>query len=164
MHQSVRELLLHTGARYRLHCPAYCLMPDHAHFLWMGIAASSDQLLASRFFRKHWNLLLARAGAKLQPQAHDRVLRDDEREPGSFEDTVLYIRRNPERDGLVSSWEDWTHAGAAVPGFPVMPVSPASEFWRVFWKIHHLEIRRCHAEGSQTEAACDDTDECPPPL
>jgi len=33
MHHAIRELLLHTLARHDLHCAAYCLMPDHAHFL-----------------------------------------------------------------------------------------------------------------------------------
>ena len=47
MHRQVRELLLHTSSRYFLHCAGYCLMPDHAHFLWMGLWDGSDQLLVS---------------------------------------------------------------------------------------------------------------------
>src|SRR5688572_30819764 len=101
MHHTFRELLLHAGSRYLMHCPAYCLMPDHAHLLWMGISPDSDQLLATRFLRRHWNALLQLRGHRLQSQGHDRVLRHDECGPDSFEDTVLYIRHNPQRGGLV---------------------------------------------------------------
>jgi putative transposase len=41
MHSRVRELLLHAMARHHLHCAAYCLMPDHAHFLWMGFGPAA---------------------------------------------------------------------------------------------------------------------------
>ena len=155
MHAAFREFLLHTGCRYQLHCPAYCLMPDHAHVLWMGVDVKADQLLATRFFRRHWNGLLEPYGVKLQPQPHDRVLRDDERAPGSFEDTVLYIRKNPERAGLVVDWKDWRYGGAMVPGYPDLPLCPASEFWGKFWKIHHREVRRCHrSEGDGESGKC----------
>ena len=57
-HAALRELLLHTCLRYHLACPIYCIMPDHAHFLWVGLDATSDQRLASAWFRRHWNRLL----------------------------------------------------------------------------------------------------------
>ena len=144
MHPHFRELLLHAGARYLLHCPAYCLMPDHAHVLWMGISPESDQLLATRFLRRQWNALLKPSGCQLQPQAHDRVLRKEECQPGSFEDTVLYLRRNPERAGIVAAWQDWPQGGAIVPGYPDLPVYPADEFWQRFWKVHNREVKRHH--------------------
>ncbi|MCW1925232.1 hypothetical protein OKA05_21915 [Luteolibacter arcticus] len=144
MHQFFRELLLHAGARYHLHCPAYCLMPDHAHVLWMGIAPHSDQLLAMRFFRRHWNSRLKPPQFKLQPQSHDRVLRQPECQQDSFEDTVLYIRQNPERAGLVKSWQDWCYGGTIVPRYPDVPIFPAAEFWGRFWKLHQGEVRRYH--------------------
>jgi REP element-mobilizing transposase RayT len=36
-----RELLTHTAFRYAVTCPIYCLMPDHMHLLWVGIADQS---------------------------------------------------------------------------------------------------------------------------
>jgi putative transposase len=71
MHGRVRELLVHAAVRHGLVCPAYCLMPDHAHFLWMGTAATSDQRQAAVFFRRYWNRELRPRGVSLQKQAHD---------------------------------------------------------------------------------------------
>jgi REP element-mobilizing transposase RayT len=144
MLHSFRELLLHTGARYHLHCPAFCLMPDHVHLLWMGYSPDSDQKLAARFLRKHWNARLVSRGFSLQSQAHDRVMRRHECESDAFEETVLYIRRNPERARLVPQWQDWPFGGAILPGYPDVPIAPAKEFWGIFWKIHHLEVRKHH--------------------
>jgi REP element-mobilizing transposase RayT len=149
VHSRIRELLLHTTSRYQLHCPAYCLMPDHGHFLWMGLCAESDQLRACRFFRRHWNQLLAPYGTKLQPQAYDHVLRDDERHPDAFADTVLYIFHNPQRAELVASWEEYSYLGAIIPGYPNLPHSPAIEFWPRFWKIHNRECSRLNEPPSE---------------
>jgi hypothetical protein len=33
IHAAFRELTLHAAAREGLLCPAYCLMPDHVHFV-----------------------------------------------------------------------------------------------------------------------------------
>src|SRR5271168_121384 len=68
-HCRFRELLLHTAVREGLLCPAYCLMPDHIHLLWMGLRQDSDQRNGMKFLREH-------LGARLQPhyfqhQAHD---------------------------------------------------------------------------------------------
>ena len=141
-HAGIRELLLHTTARYQLHCPAYCLMPDHGHFLWMGLNSDSDQLKAARFFRRQWNSLLSQFESKLQPQGYDHVLREEERHPEEFEDTVLYIFRNPQRAKLVDDWNDWPYLGAIVPGYPDLPYSPVIKFWPRFWKIHNRECSR----------------------
>ena len=142
MHHAVRELLLHTLTRHDLHCAAYCLMPDHAHFLWMGLGHGSDQLQAARLFRKHWNEELDTRGVRLQPQAYDHVLLESERKPTAFEDTVLYVFHNPVRAGLVAEWSDWPYLGAMAPGFPDLPVSPIGQFWPRFWKIHNRERTR----------------------
>lgn len=117
-------------------------MPDHLHLLWMGTAANADQKLAMRFLRRHWNAVLAPHGVSLQPQAYDRVLRRDEMSGHSFEDMVLYIRKNPERAGLIKAWQDWEFGGAMVPGYPELPVYPAADFWHRFWTLYHKEVRR----------------------
>lgn len=150
-HRDFRELLQHAQSRYHLHCPAYCLMPDHFHLLWMGLWEGSDQLKAARFLRRHLNRLLAVSGATLQPQGHDRVLRKPEQERDAFEDAVLYVFRNPERAGLVGEWRDWPFAGAMACGYPELPVWPTGEFFRRFWIVHHREIRRFDGEEMDGE-------------
>ena len=52
-HARFRELMLHAAARIQLLCPAYCLMPDHLHLVWMGLHQQSDQLNAMKFLRIH---------------------------------------------------------------------------------------------------------------
>src|SRR5690349_16533138 len=42
-HAHFRELLLHAAVREGLFCPAYVLMPDHMHLIWMGLRVNSDQ-------------------------------------------------------------------------------------------------------------------------
>jgi hypothetical protein len=82
--------LLHTSTRFHLACPAYVLMPDHMHLVWLGLRDDSDQLLAIEFFRHHLGPELSPAG--WQRQAHDHVLNDQKprqhrevhlRKPGS---------------------------------------------------------------------------------
>lgn len=117
-------------------------MPDHAHFLWMGLWEGSDQLKAARFFRRHWNAGLEKRGVRLQPQAYDHVLRENERRPDAFEDTVIYVFKNPERAGLVTAWQVWPYVGTMVPGYPDLPLHPPGQYWQRFWKIHNKERSR----------------------
>ncbi|MGB0745334.1 MAG: hypothetical protein ACPGSB_12485 [Opitutales bacterium] len=129
--RAVRELLFHALACYRLACPAYCLMPDHGHFLLVGLNARSDQLKATAWFRKEWNTLLA--PFRLQKQAHDHVLRVSDRERGAFANVAGYILRNPVRNGLVEDWKDWEFSGAVFPGYPKLDPRK-NYFCNNFWK------------------------------
>ena len=146
-HASLREILIHICARYHLICPSYCLMPDHAHFLWMGLSDSTDQQTAVKFFRRHWAMLLRRSGHALQKQPYDHVLDENERNPDAFEDTMIYIFNNPARAGFVEDWREWKHLGAIAAGYPDLdPRSGGLEDFREsFWKVHHKE--RARLEG-----------------
>lgn len=42
-HAAFREIMLHAAVREQLLCPVYTLMPDHARWVWMGVAEGSDQ-------------------------------------------------------------------------------------------------------------------------
>lgn len=132
-HAAVRELLLHTLARYRLACPAYCLMPDHGHFLWLGISPLADQRKAAAFLRRHWNLRLRDKGCELQMQGYDHVLREEERKRGAFADVATYIMENPVRAGLADDWRAYPHSGAVVVGRPDFDPR-AKDFWERFWR------------------------------
>lgn len=141
MHATLRELLLHTCARYQLVCPAYCLMPDHAHFLWMGVSVESHQLNALKFFRRVWNHELKKRDVELQRQAYDHVLLETERNPEAFEDTVLYIFKNPQRGKLIENYAEWPFSGAIALDYPALPFYPVNEFWSKFWKIHNRLVQ-----------------------
>lgn len=117
-------------------------MPDHAHFLWLGLDGECNQLNAAKFFRRHWNGLLEKRGVRLQLQSYDHVLDETERRPEAFEDTCLYIANNPQRGGLVSNWRDWEFSGSVVAGFPDLDPRDLTAFWSKFWKIHNLETKR----------------------
>src|SRR5208283_2456537 len=52
-HAAFREMMLHTAAREGLLCPAYCLMPDHLHLVWMGLRHHTDQRNGMKFLRAH---------------------------------------------------------------------------------------------------------------
>ena len=92
-HGRFRELMLHAAAREGLLCPAYVLMPDHIHLLWMGLRLESDQCNGMAILRTY--LEPALDSAKFQPQAHDRVLRSEQREHRSQREHQL---RQAERE------------------------------------------------------------------
>jgi REP element-mobilizing transposase RayT len=140
-HGRFRELLLHTAAREALFCPAYVLMPDHIHLLWMGVKLDSDQIDGMRFLRKHLQVEFTKRDSpgrlplQLQKQSHDNVLREEERKRGAFASVCFYILDNPVRAGLVANASEWTWNGAALPGYPdVHPLE--TDFWPLFWKLY----------------------------
>ena len=139
-HLHFRELLLHAAAREGLFCPAYVLMPDHAHLVWLGLRAGSDQRNAMKFFRQQLALKLAGRSPtgveyELQKQSHDSVLREKDRLRGAFQKTCFYVLDNPRRQGLVDHPRDWPYLGAVVPGYPSLrPL--AEDFWEQFWKLY----------------------------
>lgn len=141
-HLRFRELLLHAGARERLLCPIYCLMPDHIHLVWMGLRPTSDQRRAMTFLRTQARSLLF--PARFQPQAFDHVLRECERTHGAFARTVQYIAENPVRAGLVLVPSSWEFRGCMIPGYPTLCPLQAG-YWEVFWKIHAKCA--CHSEA-----------------
>jgi REP element-mobilizing transposase RayT len=132
-HARFRELMLHAAAREGLFCPVYCLMPDHLHLIWMGLRLDSDQKNGMSFLRTH--LKSALSPARFQPQAHDHVLRADERERNAFAKVCFYILANPVRSGLVERPEEWLFHGAVVPGYPALyPLQ--SDYWEKFWRLY----------------------------
>jgi putative transposase len=157
-HAEVRELLCHALSRYRLICPAYCLMPDHGHFLWLGVGPASDQKGAVSLFRRAWAQALEPTGHVLQRQAYDHVLRQEERQHGAFQTVAHYIFNNPIRAGLVEDWTKYPYLGAVVPGYPDMHPR-AADFWEKFWRIY---AKVCGERGENLTVSAT-TDESPLP-
>ena len=124
-HALFREWLLHAAPRESLFCPAYVLMPDHIHVVWLGLKLASDQRRAMRFLRKH----LAREWKQrsptgvefeLQKQPHDTVFSEQDRTRGALAKASFCVLDNPRRAGLVEHPRDWPHLGAMVPGYPFL--------------------------------------------
>ena len=132
-HARLREALCHALGRHAVVCPAYCLMPDHGHFLLCGHAGRSDQRSAVRLFRQTWNRLLAPA-YRLQRQGFDHVLREGQREHGAFQSAASYVIENPLRADLVPDWRNWPYSGCLVPGWPTLDPRDA-DYWPLFWSI-----------------------------
>jgi REP element-mobilizing transposase RayT len=132
-HFKFRELMLHAAAREGLYCPAYCLMPDHIHLIWLGMRRDTDQRNGMSFLRTHLEPLLS--PHKFQPQAYDHVLREEERKRGAFAAICFYILANPVRAELINETGTWPYCGAVVPGYPRL--HPLEEdFWPRFWKLY----------------------------
>jgi REP element-mobilizing transposase RayT len=132
-----RELLTHAAFRFAFTCPIYCLMPDHIHMVWIGIDDRTDQLKASKYFRRQLGDPLTKLGFELQHQPFDHVLRDDEKMETVFGNFVEYIARNPERKGLVPAdgFRDYKYTGCLIPGYPELNLWQA-DFWTRFWRTY----------------------------
>ena len=123
--------------RYGVTCPIYCCMPDHIHFLWIGILECTDQRAAVKYFRKQINPVLEKLGTGFQRQPYDHVLRDEERERGAFESVAEYIARNPERANLVrpDGYRDYKYTGCLIPGYPEL-IPWLDDYWDRFWRTY----------------------------
>ena len=137
-HAAFREMMLHTAAREGLFCPAYCLMPDHVHLVWMGLRRNSDQRNGIKFLRAQTGPFLK--PAKFQHQAHDHVLTTKERQRRAFSLACAdYVLLNPLKDELIKKPADWPYLGAVIPGYPrVNPFDP--DYWPWFWR-HYYAVR-----------------------
>jgi putative transposase len=131
-HARVREIMLHAAAREGLACPTYCLMPDHIHMVWMGLRRESDQKNAMKFLREHLGPVLR--PLSFQHQAHDHVMREEQRKRNVFAKICFYIMDNACQEELVKHPKEWAFCGAVVPGYPTL--HPLEEdFWPLFWKL-----------------------------
>lgn len=120
--------------RENLLCPAYCLMPDHLHLIWMGTRQDSNQLNAMTFFRVQLKPALGDSRT-WQHQPHDHILREEERRRNAFASFCFYAIANPVRAGLAKREQEWPYSGAVIPGYPA--VHPMNDgYWELFWKVY----------------------------
>jgi len=92
--------LIDCAAREQFALPAYCLMPDHAHFVATGRTAQSDlKRLVNRWKQSTGFDWKKRGGGALwQPGYWDRLARFDE----PVDDMIRYVIENPVRAKLVN--------------------------------------------------------------
>jgi len=123
--------LLHTECLSRnFSVPAYCLMPDHLHFLAEGLDPASDLLHLLKSFKiKSSRKYAARTAFTLwQRGFYEHVLR-----PGEHVESVAwYIWLNPVRKRMVSMAGDYPFSGSFT-GMK-MPPSWNAPDWRPPWK------------------------------
>jgi REP element-mobilizing transposase RayT len=136
-HAHFREIMLHAAAREGLFCPTYCLMPDHIHLIWMGMRRATEQKNGMKFLREH--LATHLRPHHFQHQAHDHVLKAEERKRGAFARVCFYILDNARREGLVAHPREWEFCGAVVPGYPALhPLE--DDFWPIFWRVYAVNL------------------------
>jgi REP element-mobilizing transposase RayT len=143
LYDKFREILANTAFRHALAVPIYCCMPDHIHMLVLGMHRDSDQLLATRYFRKHMNRIFEGLGYCLQREAYDHVLKDEERASTAFEEIAEYIARNPERAKLVNpdAFRTYPFTGCLIPAFPELHCWDR-DYWERCWRtIAYLRDR-----------------------
>jgi len=134
LHLQFREILLHACCRHHLLCPAYCLMPDHIHLVWIGLHPSSDQLNAMAFLRTHFSRAIA--PARFQHQAYDSVYRESNGNVDTVRRWIEYAVLNPVMDKQASQPEDWPWMGSMVPGIPrIHPLE--ARFWELFGRLRN---------------------------
>jgi len=132
-HESFRTHLGYVSTERKLICPAYCLMPDHLHLLWLGLAPGCDQTLAVRQLRRGLNDELK--PLKFQKQPYDHVLREAERQRGAFQATAFYILANTVRAGLTERMEGWPYSGGFIIGQPKVNAYD-TDYWELFWTCY----------------------------
>jgi len=89
---------------------AYCVMPDHVHFLTLGQAPNCNLLqLAKSFKQKTGFAYQQETGARpWQRNYYDHVLRAGEKS----NDVAAYIWMNPIRKGLCKNFEEFPFSGS----------------------------------------------------
>jgi putative transposase len=123
------EALRTEKLRHQFVVDAYCVMPDHLHFLAFGVAPTSDLLgLAKSFKQKTAYVYQHETGVRLwQKNYYDHVLRAGEKS----NDVAAYIWMNPVRKGLCKNFEDYPFSGSFTRPWKT---SPYSGTWTPPWK------------------------------
>jgi REP element-mobilizing transposase RayT len=94
--------------RHDMRVLAYCLMPDHAHFLLLGGPGTNPIDFMKRFKQLSGFGYKQATGRKLwQKGYYDHIVRFEE----GLEDVALYIFGNPVRAGLVDSFASYEFSG-----------------------------------------------------
>jgi putative transposase len=89
---------------------AYCLMPDHFHFLAEGLAPASDLLNLIKSFKIKTSRTYSRKTSQIlwQRKFYDHILRPRE----SPESVAWYIWMNPVRKGLCATAHTYPFSGS----------------------------------------------------
>jgi putative transposase len=122
------EMLLHQFV-----VAAYCVMPDHLHFLALGTAANSNLLVFTKSFKqKRGYSYQQETGMRLwQKNYYDHILRASEKS----NEVAAYIWMNPVRKGLCKNFEEYAFSGSFTRPWKSSPYAGA---WTPPWKNNQM--------------------------
>ena len=128
--QNVLHLLKDCAARYNFLLHAFCLMPDHVHFLAEGVLPLSDVREFVRIFKQHSAFAFRKTSpARLWERSYyDYILRPSDH----VESVACYIWWNPVRKKLCARPEDFPFSGSQTIKW--MKRAPAGGSWLAPWK------------------------------
>ncbi len=128
--QSVLTLLRSESADRCFRVLAYCVMPDHLHFLAEGTDAGSDLLHFMKSYKiKTTRAYVAQVARPLwQKGYYEHILRAGK----ALESVAWYIWLNPVRRGIVSRPQEYPFAGSFTG--MAMPASWSRASWTPPWK------------------------------
>jgi len=107
---AIRDLLLTVATRQHFVIHAYCVMPDHLHFLAQGTKSSCELQEFVRNFKSRSAYAFRQiTGQRLWEKSYyDHILRDAE----SLESVASYIWWNPVRRRLCESPRQYPYSGS----------------------------------------------------
>jgi putative transposase len=125
----VIEVLRNESLLHQFVVDAYCLMPDHLHFLTFGKTPTCNLLvLAKSFKQKTAYEYQQETGVRLwQRNYYDHVLRMHE----ESNHVAAYIWMNPVRKGLCKNFEEYPFSGSFTRAWKT---SSSSVAWTPPWK------------------------------
>lgn len=91
---------------------AYCLLPNHFHFLLQVRENSESQAAIKTFsnflngYAKAYNKLYNRHGALFQRKFKRKKINQD----AYFSQVIIYIHQNPQRHGLIEDFKYWKYS------------------------------------------------------
>ena len=126
---SLLDLLREESSLRDFVIPAYCLMPDHLHFLAHGLQGTSDLLSFAKSFRiKSSRTYSHETGRVLwQKKFFDHILRSTI----SLESVAWYIWMNPIRAGLAINVGEYPFAGSFTNAEPFR--KKPEKIWEPEW-------------------------------
>jgi putative transposase len=124
------EALRRTARLMQFLVHAFCLMPDHAHFLVEGTSASSDLLRFVSQWKQQTGYLFRDELPKRfwQRRFYDHILRGDD----DSESVAWYIWMNPVRKGIVAEPHQYAFSGSFTADWP--NTSAPARCWNPPWK------------------------------
>ena len=110
LNREIIECLKREKERLECRVYAYCLMPDHLHFLcgtsWEGVSVLDFvNQFKGKSTRISWKYNIK--GPLWQRRSYDHILRKEE----NFREMAEYILSNPVRRGIVGRWDEYPFSG-----------------------------------------------------